>query len=66
MISREKIDSILLAVNASKVSQREWFFLKNLNFIDISTIVVAQAILEHRNYFEDVSDSIECLKSRVG
>ena len=62
MVSRKKIDVILLRVGASKVSQREWDFLKILNSPDFSGIAIAQALLERRKPFEDTSQSIERLK----
>ncbi|MGF1804083.1 hypothetical protein L4C31_02385 [Aliivibrio sifiae] len=62
MASRKKIDNVLLAVNASKVSQREWDFLRVLNSPDFSEVTIAQALLEGRSSFEDTSKSIESLK----
>ena len=62
MASRKKIDNVLLTVNANKVSQREWDFLRVLNLPDFSEVTIAQALLERRSSFEDTSKSIESLK----
>ncbi|WP_215402581.1 hypothetical protein [Vibrio gigantis] len=57
MVSRNNINKVLLAVRAEKISQREWDLLKAFSEKNI-----AQALIEHRPSFEDVSDSIERLK----
>jgi hypothetical protein len=62
MASRKKIDNVLLAVNASTVTQREWDFVRVLSSPDFSEIAIAQALLERRSSFEDTSKSIESLK----
>ncbi|MFA1563220.1 hypothetical protein [Aliivibrio fischeri] len=61
MASRKKIDDILLRVGASKVSQREWNFLKELNTPDLGAISIGKTLLEHRAPFENTRESIKIL-----
>lgn len=48
MMTRKKIDLILLSVDAEKLSQREWDYLKLLKPMDPSSIMIATTLLEHR------------------
>lgn len=49
MMTRKGIDTILLAVGADKLSQREWDRIKLMKPMDPPPPMVASAILEHRN-----------------
>lgn len=48
MMTRKNIDLILLTVNADKLSQREWDWLKQLKPMNPSPMMIATALLEHR------------------
>jgi hypothetical protein len=65
MVSRKKIDVILLRVGASKVSQREWDFLKKLNILNLEVVSIAKTLLENRAHFENTNESIKILNLLV-
>ncbi len=50
MMTRKSIDTILLSVDADKLSQREWDYrMKMLNPIDPSPVMVAKSMLERQS-----------------
>ncbi|MGF1873427.1 hypothetical protein [Photobacterium indicum] len=61
MVSRKKVDDVLVAVDAANVSQREWDFLTTLRLSDVNEITIAQALLERRKAFEDTRQTIDSL-----
>lgn len=49
MMTRKSIDTVLLSVAADKLSQREWDWIKLMKPMAPPPVMVAGAILEHRN-----------------
>lgn len=49
MMTRKSIDTILLSMATDKLSQREWDWIKLMKPMDSPPLIVASAILEHRN-----------------
>lgn len=49
MMTHKSIDTVLLSVDADKLSQREWDWIKLMKPIDPPPAMVASAILDHRH-----------------
>lgn len=58
-MTRKKIDLILSSVDAEKLSQREWDYLKQLKPMNPSSMMIATTLLEHRGD----TDALNLMKS---
>jgi len=64
MLSRIRVNEILLTVGSFEVSQSEWNVLMRFGVEDLNEIRACKAILEKRSFSIDVSKPMSNLRSQ--
>ncbi|PTC04298.1 hypothetical protein C9980_13800 [Vibrio mediterranei] len=65
MNSRDKIDGLLLSIEASITSDEEWLLLKELNPAIYNELKIVRALLGYRSKFESIGASMSLLEQKI-